>query len=135
MALVRIKGLNRVRKRLADGSERIYYYAWKGGPQLPGRPGDPEFLAAYNAAVGERRNPKGDSTLRSLVARYRASPEFTLLAGTTKAEWARWLDRISEGGAAPAIGDLPIAALDDRRVRVELLDAEGGVDGQDPASM
>ena len=33
---VRLKGLNSIRKRLADGTYRTYWYAWKGGPPLRG---------------------------------------------------------------------------------------------------
>ena len=44
---VRLKGINSKTKKLADGSLRTYWYAWKGGPALPGKPGDPEFIAAY----------------------------------------------------------------------------------------
>ena len=52
---VRLKGLNSKRKRLADGRVVTYHYAWKGGPRLPGSPGDPEFMAAYNEAVSRKR--------------------------------------------------------------------------------
>ena len=51
---VRLKGVNSRTKRLADGSLKTYYWAWKGGPPLPGKPGSPEFIAAYNAAVAEK---------------------------------------------------------------------------------
>ncbi len=40
---VQLKGINRITKRLADGSTVTYFYAWKGGPRLPGKPGDPEL--------------------------------------------------------------------------------------------
>ena len=94
MARVQLKGLNRISKRLADGSRVTYHYAWKGGPRLPGQPGSPEFMAAWNAAIQTRRTPTG-TTLRDLVARYRAAPEFTRLAPSTRREWDRWLDRIT----------------------------------------
>ena len=48
---VRLKGVNSKRKRLADGSFKTYYWAWKGGPALRGEPGTPEFIASYNEAV------------------------------------------------------------------------------------
>jgi hypothetical protein len=47
---VRLKGINRVRKRLADGREVTYWYAWKSGPKLQGEPGSPEFVASFNEA-------------------------------------------------------------------------------------
>ena len=46
-----LKGLNSVAKTLADGSTITYYYAWKGGPRLKGKPGTPEFIASYHEAV------------------------------------------------------------------------------------
>ena len=39
MVRVRLKGLNSIRKKLADGSTVTYWYAWKGGPRLTGSPG------------------------------------------------------------------------------------------------
>ena len=47
---IRLKGINRVRKRLATGQIVTYFYAWKGGPRLDGEPGTAEFLASYNRA-------------------------------------------------------------------------------------
>lgn len=123
MARVRLKGLNRNTKRLADGSTVTYWYAWKGGPRLPGKPGSLEFMAAYNQAVSDRKTPTSE-TLRSLASRYKASPEFQKLSPGTKQEWNRWLSRImTDAEADPlAIGDLPIEALDDRRVRAVILE-------------
>lgn len=121
MAHVRLKGLNQTTVRLADGRRVTYWYAWKGGPRLPGKPGDPDFVKAYAEAVQALRTPSTD-TLRALVGLYRASPEFQLLSASTKREWMRWLDRIcQDGDGAHDIGGLPWAALDDRRVRADLL--------------
>jgi hypothetical protein len=51
---INLKGLNFATKRLADGTLRKYYYAWRGGPLLRGEPGTPEFQASYNEAVTSR---------------------------------------------------------------------------------
>jgi hypothetical protein len=57
---IRLRGINRVTKRLADGSKRTYWYAWKGGPPLRGEPGTPEFAASYNEAVARKvMSPRG----------------------------------------------------------------------------
>lgn len=114
---VRLKGLNKVTKRLADGRRVTYWYAWKGGPRLDGQPGTPEFVASYNRAVAIRKTPKSE-TLAALVQRFRASPEFTRMADSTKAEWRRWLDRIE----AADISTLTWSALNDREVREVLLE-------------
>ena len=31
---INLRGINHATKRLADGSTRHYYYAWRGGPLL-----------------------------------------------------------------------------------------------------
>ena len=51
---VRLKGINQITKKLADGTTRTYWYAWKGGPPLHGEPGTPEFIASYNEAVASK---------------------------------------------------------------------------------
>jgi hypothetical protein len=71
----RLKGINSIRKRLADGSERTYYYAWKGGPPLNGEPGTPEFVASYNEAVA-RKVAAPEGALVSILQAYQASGEF-----------------------------------------------------------
>ena len=121
MPSVRLKGLNQVTVRLADRRVVTYWYAWKGGPRLPGKPGDSEFIAAFNEAAAQRRAPS-KATLAGLVARYKASPEFGRLTDSTKAEWGRWLDRISVDATDKDIGGLTFRALDDRRVRADLLE-------------
>lgn len=121
MAVVRLKGLNRVRKRLKDGREVVYWYAWKGGPKLEGKLGSPEFVASYNRAVADRKSPRND-TLAGLVAQYRASPEYAKLSDTTKRHWARWLDRVADTSGPLEIGSLGLAMLDDRRVKEDLLE-------------
>lgn len=121
MAVVRLKGLNSKSRTLADGSRVTYWWAWKGGPRLPGKPGDPDFMAAYNEAIAARKARPDEGNLASLVRRYRGSPEFTRNADTTKAEWRRWLDKIEADVGDLDIGGLPLKALDDRRVRADLL--------------
>lgn len=112
---VRLKGLNRVSKRLADGSRVTYYYAWKGGPRLPGKPGSPEFVAAYNEAAAEKaKQPSG--TLQAVLNAYQDSPKFTDLATRTRKDYVRHI-RLIEA----EFGDFPIVALPDRRTRAEFL--------------
>lgn len=121
MPVVRLKGLNRVKKALKDGSTRVYWYAWKGGPKLDGDPGTPEFMASYNRALESIRN-RPNETLAGLVRRYKASPEWDRLAKSTKTEWSRWLDRITADQGPDDIGGLTYKLLDDRRVRADIID-------------
>jgi len=112
---VRMKGINRVKKRLADGSQVTYYYAWKGGPRLPGKPGDPEFVAAFNEAVAQKaRQPK--DTLQAILNAYQVSPKFLDLAERTRKDYVKHIRKIET-----EFGTFPIAALTDRRTRAEFL--------------
>jgi integrase len=121
MPVVRLKGLNQVKKALKDGTTRVYWYAWKGGPKLEGAPGTPEFMASYNAALESiRRRP--NENLAGLVQRYRSSPEYAKLAKSTKTEWSRWLDRVAADVGPDDIGGLTYKLLDDRRVRADIID-------------
>jgi len=54
---IRLKGLNSITKKLADGTRRTYWYAWKSGPPLRGEPGTPEFIASYNEAAARKFRP------------------------------------------------------------------------------
>jgi integrase len=108
---VRLKGLNRVTKRLADGREVTYFYAWKGGPRLEGRPGSPEFVARYHQAVAERTKPRHDLLVGILNA-FQASDDFRRLASRTQRDYVRLIMVIE-----CSFADLPVAALKDRRSR------------------
>ena len=112
---VRLKGINRVSKRLADGTRVTYYYAWKGGPRLPGKPGDAEVVAAYNEAVAEKaKQPSG--TLQAVLNAYQESPKFTGLAPRTRKDYTKHIRKIET-----EFGDFPLSALTDRRTRAEFL--------------
>jgi integrase len=87
---VDLKGLVKVKSK-----GKVYHYAWRNGPRLRGEPGSPEFMASYNEAIEGRRAPDA-SRFRSLVVLYKASNDYKKLADSTKRNWSRWLDRISE---------------------------------------
>jgi hypothetical protein len=108
---VRLKGLNSKRKRLADGSFRTYWYAWKGGPPLRGEPGTPEFMASYNEAC-DRKSAQPRGTLLSLLLQYQDSDDFRTLADSTRRSYVPLIIRIEKN-----FGDFPLLALTDRRTR------------------
>src|SRR5262249_10868215 len=109
---VRLKGINSKRKRLADGSWRTYYWAWKGGPALRGEPGTPDFVASYNEAVARKVMPP-HGTLLSLLQSYQASEDFRQLMPRTRADYAQIIKQEIE----PKFSDFPLAALTDTRTR------------------
>jgi len=108
---VRLKGINHARVRLADGSVEIYYYAWRGGPRLPGKPGSAEFVAAYNKAVKSRPAPPAAGLL-SIIKAYEKSVDFGDLAASTRRSYGPLLRRIEK-----EFGDFPLSGLADRRSR------------------
>ena len=71
----KICGVNTVRKRLTDGSVRVYYYHRDTGTRLDGKPGSPEFIAAYARAEGKfiERHP---DLCAGLIRDFLTSPEF-----------------------------------------------------------
>ena len=117
MVRVRLKGINKVPKVLADGTKRYYYYHRATGRPLRGEPGSPEFVASFAEADNSLSfNLKG--TFNGLVRDYTSSAEFEqTLARSTQSEYRRML--IS---AENMFGDMPIAGLDDARVRGDFLD-------------
>jgi integrase len=115
---VRLEGINTVRKRLADGAVRIYYYHRATGLRLTGDPGSAEFIASYGDAEKTMRDRHVGGSLNALIRGYTLSVEFQQkLASSTKTEYRRMLT-----AAETEFGDMPIAALDDPRVRKEFLD-------------
>lgn len=112
---VGLKGINTVRKRLADGTTRIYYYAWKGGPRLEGKPGSVEFHTSYAEARSQLRIQPKD-ILGSVFDEFRQSPDFKALAPRTQKDYAKLLLTLER-----EFGDLPLLALEDRRTRGDIL--------------
>jgi integrase len=114
---VNLKGINSYTAKLADGTTKTYWYAWKGGPRLQGEPGTPEFIASYNEAAAQKiRPPTG--LLLSLLQAYQASEDFRQLAPRTQDDYKRIIQREIE----PEYSDFPLSALADRRTRGVFMD-------------
>src|SRR5215471_6995432 len=108
---VNLKGLNFATKRLADGTRRTYWYAWRGGPLLHGEPSTPEFVTSYNKVVASKvATPQG--VILSILQGYQASEDFRGLANSTKRSYVPLNKRIEKEFA-----DFPLSALTDRRTR------------------
>jgi hypothetical protein len=76
-----------------SGEFAIYYYAWRGGPRLIGKPGFPEFMRSYNEAVASRRLP-AQGKLFTLIAEFRASSEYSSLSDATERAYVAYLRMI-----------------------------------------
>src|SRR5258705_8252444 len=108
-----LKGIHKVKARLSTGEIKTYYYAWRGGPQIEAKPGTPEFVREYHEAHASVRQRRAGSFM-TIIARYKASPEFTGLAQSTRRAYLAYIKLVED-----EFGDLPLAALADRRVRGE----------------
>ncbi|MGD9738539.1 MAG: tyrosine-type recombinase/integrase [Bauldia sp.] len=122
MVRVSLKGINRVRKRLADGTIAYYHYHRATGTKLPGDVGSPDFLAAYQAA--ERPPARDAGTVAGLIREYLASPRFgagdgraRALRHSTQREYKRMLGPLEE-----RFGTMPILALASPSVVGEFID-------------
>jgi integrase len=114
---VRLKGINSKRKRLAGGTFKTYWYAWKGGPPLRGEPGTPEFIASYNEAVATKITPPS-GVLLAILFQFQESAEFQFgISLRTRKDYIKQIKRIER-----AFGDFPIKALSDPRSRSVFLD-------------
>ncbi len=60
---VKIRGINRIRRKLASGEEVIYYYHRETGIRLSGKPDSPEFVSSYAHAEESLRARHSDGTL------------------------------------------------------------------------
>ena len=113
---VDLKGIHAAHSKLADGTTKVYWYAWRGGPKLRGQPGTPEFIASYNEAVAQRA-PAPESRLQSLLDAYQQSQKFLGRRERTKADYVKQIMIIEA-----EFGDFPLKALAARETRGVFMD-------------
>jgi hypothetical protein len=112
-----LKGARPVKRRLADGTIKTYYYLGrgKGASRLKGKPGSAEFLASYQGANAKRKRNR-ERVTETLIDDYFDSGHFnTRLAERTRADYQKL------GTAFRAkFGKVPIAFWRDPRSRKKL---------------
>lgn len=113
---IKLTGINTVTKRLAGGATVTYWYAWKGGPRLAGKPGSPEFTASYNEACARKVEPP-TGKLAAIIAGYQQSQDFLDLAPRTRADYVKQIRLIES-----KFGTFPLAAMSDKRTRGVFMD-------------
>ena len=112
---INLKGIHSASAELADGSTKIYWYAWRGGPPLRGEPATPDFIASYNEAVTQRA-PRPEGKLQFLLDRFQQSGEFRTLREGTRSDYIHQIKIIEKDFA-----DFPIKALAARETRGEFM--------------
>ena len=108
---VNLFGLYWSEAKLADGTKRRYYRAWKGGPRMKAKYGTAAFITEFEQHHRERKTVP-DSTVFSLVAHFKTSSEYTILSDKTKKDYNRYLRLIEE-----KFGSMPKAAVEQRGAR------------------
>lgn len=81
---VDLVGVHRVKKRLADGSVRVYHYAWRGGPSMTSDPESIEFVAEYVRLTRERPDAPFQGCMAEIIREYLKSPAYTSLKESTR---------------------------------------------------
>jgi integrase len=116
---VRVRGVNTVRKKLSDGTVKVYRYHRATGTVLEGEPGTREFQASLAAAEKLLIDRHTTGTLNQLIRDFTSPdcPEFQKLRESTRYEYKRMLTK-----AEAKFGDMPIAALEDPRVKRDFMD-------------
>ena len=113
----KLKGLARVKKRLASGKVVTYCYAWRGGPLLrhkdgsPIQPGDPLLIRAFVEATKDRFADPTEN-LNKLITEYKASTDFSRLSAKSQKEYNRYLDMVKD-----KFGLLTLPMIQDKRAR------------------
>lgn len=111
----KLSGINPVRRNLADGTVKYYYYHRATGTPLTGEPGSPEFLASIARAVEQSRK-RDAGTLAGLMREFEETSKWRKLAESTRSEYRRifkfWEDKY---------GTCPYVALEDKAFRRDVL--------------
>ncbi len=113
--VTRVKGIQTIKKRLADGSVKLLHYHRATKTRLPDDTSSPEFLAAYRTAE-ESMKPKRPGTVSLLIDKFKDSADWRGLRDST-----RHVMTINLRAVEQKFGTMPIAALEDRRCRSIIL--------------
>jgi integrase len=113
--LVRLKGINKVKAKLASGEYVTYYYHRASGTRLMGQPGFPEFSHSLALAEEKTRN-RNTQTLSSLIREFEGTKQWRRLAESTTKEYTR-VFRFWDA----QYGTCPYRALEDKAFRRDVM--------------
>lgn len=109
---MQLKGVASATKKLADGTTRTYYYAWRGGPRLSGEPGSEEFWDSLKDARAKAKTTRTPvDTIAGLIREFEGSSAYP--TGASSAKSYRAYLTLIDG----TFGTLPIAALKEDAIR------------------
>lgn len=117
---VKLKGVYRNDKTLADGTKRTYWTLrgvgslnpLAGDEAEPFEPGTPAFMRAYLTAIDAPKKARTVGTLQSIIEAYQRSTAFQKLAPRTKLDYTGAITRIEAKW-----GSCPIDVIEDPKIR------------------
>ena len=104
---LRIKGIHRIKRKLSDGSVKVYYYHRASNRRVEGEPNTPAFLQSVADAEKSMRRSPGD-TITGLIRKFDSSAYFDKLSETTRREYVWKLKRVEARW-----GDVPVETFND----------------------
>lgn len=106
MVRTKAPGVHRVNAKLADGSVKTYYYAWRGGPRITAEPDTREFIAEYARLTRLRSEGPYEGCVAQLVRDFAKSSAWTKLKPSTREGYLFAIDRIEAEFADFKVADL-----------------------------
>lgn len=113
---IKLVGIHKVNRRLADGSSVTYFYAWRGGPRINAAPNSRAFGIEYHRLTRARDDAPGKGNVAELIREYLKSPSYTKLRPTTQKSYDWAIRKIED-----EFFDLPTHALGEKGARKNLL--------------
>jgi integrase len=114
---VKLKGINKVRRPLADGTVRTHYYHRATGTKLIGEPGTAEFQASFEAAGRNAALARSEGTVEWLIRQYQSSRAWTKKLAASTREIAAYDIRACEA----KWGKTPLAIVENPKSRPTFL--------------
>jgi len=112
---VRLPGIHPVKRKLVDGTIRMHYYAWRGGPAIKAHYGTPAFVDEYNRHIAARDGTYRRDSTAYLVETFLKSPEGQRGAEKTVSERQRYAAQIID-----RFGGLSLRAYASKKFLTEL---------------
>ncbi|MBZ9744313.1 tyrosine-type recombinase/integrase [Mesorhizobium sp. CO1-1-7] len=87
---IKTGGIHKVERQLANGSVKVYYYAWRGGPQMKAKPHTEAFAVEFARLKEEEIvGNKKIATIETLIDHFtgpehQRNPDFISLAQSTR---------------------------------------------------
>lgn len=108
----KLVGLHTVKAKRKDGTDALYFYAWRGGPRMKCKPGTTAFVHEFSRLTKDRVKPSEVHTLGWLADQYHASGDFQKLRPSTRGDYERIIRIIKLKWA-----DMPLKAIEAKGAR------------------